>query len=52
MEADIAVWDNNMYTFPSAEPRNLKCLMTIYPARSFTKASDALNSKHAVPLWL
>jgi|HubBroStandDraft_6_1064221.scaffolds.fasta_scaffold46659_3 predicted amidohydrolase YtcJ len=30
MEADIAVWDNNMYTFPSAEPRNLKCLMTIY----------------------
>ena len=30
-EADIAVWDKDMYTIPSAELRNLKCGMTIYP---------------------
>ncbi len=29
-EADIAVWDKDMYTIPSAELRNLKCEMTIY----------------------
>jgi predicted amidohydrolase YtcJ len=29
-EADIAVWDKDMYTIPPAELRNLKCEMTIY----------------------
>jgi predicted amidohydrolase YtcJ len=29
-EADIAVWDKDMYSIPSAELRNLKCEMTIY----------------------
>jgi predicted amidohydrolase YtcJ len=29
-EADIAVWDKDMYTIPSAELRSLKCEMTIY----------------------
>jgi hypothetical protein len=29
-EADIAVWDKDLYTIPSAELRNLKCEMTIY----------------------
>jgi predicted amidohydrolase YtcJ len=29
-EADIAVWDKDMYTIPSSELRNLKCEMTIY----------------------
>jgi predicted amidohydrolase YtcJ len=29
-EADIAVWDKDMYTIPSEELRNLKCEMTIY----------------------
>jgi predicted amidohydrolase YtcJ len=29
-EADIAVWDKDMYTIPAAELRNLKCEMTIY----------------------
>jgi predicted amidohydrolase YtcJ len=29
-EADIAVWNEDMYTIPSAELRNLKCEITIY----------------------
>jgi predicted amidohydrolase YtcJ len=29
-EADIAVWDRDMYTIASAELRSLKCEMTIY----------------------
>jgi predicted amidohydrolase YtcJ len=29
-EADIAVWDKDMYTIPSEDLRNLKCEMTIY----------------------
>jgi hypothetical protein len=29
-EADIAVWDKDMYTIPSEQLRNLKCEMTIY----------------------
>jgi predicted amidohydrolase YtcJ len=29
-EADIAVWEKDMYTIPSAELRDLKCEMTIY----------------------
>jgi predicted amidohydrolase YtcJ len=29
-QADIAVWDKDMYTIPAAELRNLKCEMTLY----------------------
>jgi predicted amidohydrolase YtcJ len=29
-DADIAVWDKDMYTIPSEQLRNLKCEMTIY----------------------
>ena len=29
-EADIAIWDQDMYTLPAAELHNLKCTMTIY----------------------
>ena len=29
-DADIAVWDQDMYTIPGEELRNLKCDMTIY----------------------
>ena len=29
-EADIAIWDQDMYTIPAAELHNLKCTMTIY----------------------
>jgi predicted amidohydrolase YtcJ len=29
-DADIAVWDKDMYTIPSEQLRNLRCQMTIY----------------------
>jgi predicted amidohydrolase YtcJ len=29
-DADIAVWDKDMYTIPTEELRNLKCEMTLY----------------------
>jgi predicted amidohydrolase YtcJ len=29
-EADIAVWDRDMYTIPAADLKNLKCEMTIF----------------------
>ena len=29
-EADIAIWDKDMYTIAPVELRNLKCEMTIY----------------------
>ena len=29
-QADIAVWDKDMYTIPSSELKNLKCQMTLY----------------------
>jgi hypothetical protein len=32
-EADIAVWEQNMYTMPAAELRNLKCTMTLLRGR-------------------
>jgi hypothetical protein len=32
-EADIAVWQQNMYTMPAAELRNLKCDMTLVRGR-------------------
>ncbi|HEY4969905.1 MAG TPA: hypothetical protein VII35_08370 [Steroidobacteraceae bacterium] len=28
-EADIAVWDRDMYALPAQELRNLKCTMTL-----------------------
>jgi predicted amidohydrolase YtcJ len=27
--ADIAIWDRNIYTVPTAEIRDMKCLMTL-----------------------
>ncbi|HZR32387.1 MAG TPA: amidohydrolase family protein [Terriglobales bacterium] len=32
-EADIAVWDRDMYSIPSADLKNLKCEMTIFAGR-------------------
>lgn len=32
-EADIAVWDRDMYTMPAPELRNLKCTMTLLHGR-------------------
>jgi hypothetical protein len=28
-DADVAVWDKNMYTMPSADLKNLTCEMTL-----------------------
>jgi predicted amidohydrolase YtcJ len=32
-EADIAVWDRDLYTMPSAEIKNLKCELTLFAGR-------------------
>jgi hypothetical protein len=32
-EADIAVWDRDLYSMPSDEIRNLKCEMTLLGGR-------------------
>jgi predicted amidohydrolase YtcJ len=32
-EADIAVWDRDLYTIPAEEIRDLKCEMTIFAGR-------------------
>ncbi len=32
-EADIAVWDRDMYTIPAAQLRNLKCTMTLFDGK-------------------
>ena len=32
-DADIAVWDRDMYTMPSAQLRNLKCTMTLFKGK-------------------
>ena len=32
-EADIAVWDRDLYTMPADEIRNLKCEMTLLQGR-------------------
>ena len=37
-QADIAVWDRDMYTIPAAEIKNLKCEMTIFDGEIVYKA--------------
>jgi predicted amidohydrolase YtcJ len=32
-DADIAVWDRNMYTVPSAELKDLRCELTLVAGR-------------------
>jgi predicted amidohydrolase YtcJ len=39
-EADIAVWDKDMYTIPAAELRDLKCEMTIYNGQIVYRAAN------------
>jgi predicted amidohydrolase YtcJ len=39
-EADIAVWDEDMYTIPAAELRTLKCEMTIYNGEVVYRAKN------------
>ena len=31
--ADIAVWDHDLYTMPSADIKNLKCELTLFAGR-------------------
>jgi predicted amidohydrolase YtcJ len=38
-EADIAVWEQNPYTMPAAQLRNLKCVMTLLRGRVVFEAS-------------
>jgi predicted amidohydrolase YtcJ len=38
-EADIAVWDRDMYTVPTAELKNLKCEMTLFSGEIVYKAA-------------
>jgi predicted amidohydrolase YtcJ len=39
-EADIAIWDKDMYTIPAAELRNLKCEMTLYHGEVVYRAAN------------
>jgi len=38
-EADIAVWDRDMYTVPAADLKNLKCEMTLFSGQIVYKAA-------------
>jgi hypothetical protein len=38
-EADIAVWDRDMYAMPSSELKNLKCEMTLFSGQVVYKAA-------------
>ena len=40
-QADIAVWDKDMYTIPSSELKNLKCQMTLYHGQVVYQAASA-----------
>jgi predicted amidohydrolase YtcJ len=40
-DADIAVWDRNMYTIPSADLKNLRCEMTLIAGRIVYRSSPA-----------
>jgi hypothetical protein len=39
-EADIAVWDKDLYTIPADELRNLKCEMTLYHGEVVYRAAE------------
>ena len=38
-QADIAVWDRDMYTIPTADLKNLKCEMTVFDGQIVYKAA-------------
>jgi predicted amidohydrolase YtcJ len=40
-EADLAVWDRNPYTVPSAELKDLRCQMTFVRGRLVYSADPA-----------
>jgi predicted amidohydrolase YtcJ len=48
-DADIAVWDQDMYTMPAAELRNLKCTMTLLHGQVVYDAHDRAAHDRASP---
>ena len=38
--ADLAVWDRNLYTIPTDEIKDMKCLMTIFDGKVVYRAED------------
>jgi predicted amidohydrolase YtcJ len=32
-EADIAIWDRDVYSIPAGELKDMKCLMTVFGGR-------------------
>lgn len=43
-EADIAIWDRDMYSVPPAELKDLKCTMTLFHGRVVWDAAHPQNS--------
>jgi predicted amidohydrolase YtcJ len=42
--ADIAIWDRNFYTIPTAEIRDMKCLMTLLDGEVVYRAENFANT--------
>jgi predicted amidohydrolase YtcJ len=40
-EADIAIWDRDLYIVPTDQVKDLKCLMTIFEGEVVYTASDS-----------
>jgi predicted amidohydrolase YtcJ len=38
--ADIAVWDRNIYTIPSEQIKEMKCLMTLLDGEVVYRSAD------------
>jgi predicted amidohydrolase YtcJ len=39
--ADLAVWDRDMYTVPTPQLKDLKCLMTIFDGKIVYRAPNS-----------
>jgi predicted amidohydrolase YtcJ len=39
-EADLAVWDRDLYTIPASDLKNMKCLLTLFNGRIVYKTID------------
>jgi hypothetical protein len=44
-DADIAVWDRDLYSMPSADIKNLKCELTLLRGRVVYQAADTPITK-------
>jgi predicted amidohydrolase YtcJ len=38
--ADIAIWDRNFYTIPTAQIKDMKCLMTLLNGEVVYRSAD------------